>query len=815
MAQVVADEATNDATNSSNSTPPDTTVTPDPPVNKHASTALRSMDRHSNQPRIHVQNATRPHSSTKPQLSSTHLNGSSSHSPVLPDALHHPHPTTSDLPPRQPADQTHHSQRLHPNNNTTLHHPLHPIPASKPLSTSQSTTKSEPSTLPSQPDTAPDSSSLDFSRPPHAPQPFNIVSSLNDMSLNPQIDYPSTLQIMPMGPPQIIPIHPQHPAQLPHQHRRHHQPPIIHQPHPHHQQQQTFEHWVPQERVGAVIGGHGTVIRNLQEKSGATIQVHNDTVRDELKLFTIFGTRAQYETAVQLVKEIVERPRPSSHHYTSHHPTSFDARSHQSSSVHSSNHMSTTKSSSTSDMCKTVYVPTSCVGLVIGRNGETIKSLQDRSGADIKVTPDRKATPGSDDRSILISGTEDAIATAHQLVSEIVNDARSRRPSHHGALQPGATFKGQPVITEALAVPNEKVGLIIGKKGITIRELQVKSGAKIQVAKDDSSIRNDGSRPIAITGARSQVEDAKAMIANKINVSMLTIIQPPSTFQSPFVGTHGMTLPPAQPHGMQYVMPPNVYDPEYSNGQIHTFPQVVDLTDPNNSHNRHPMAYVPSYFGFNNVAPMTQHGQYTPQAMQMPFNHGVHTLHQAQQPQSSQQQPLHDQASLQGPQQIQQQPQQQQQQQQQTQQQLQPPEQESQIPASAVVQSQQQVDGVTPPANMVARDANSGFVMFPSHPFHPMASQIQPQHLYPGIPNPRVFPPRESHAHAHAQAQMLAHAQAQAQAQMHSQPYSQLQPMGAAQPNEAAEAGPLLDQQAIETAQNPAPVPSEIEQQNR
>ncbi|KAI0567369.1 KH domain containing protein [Gracilaria domingensis] len=722
-----------------------------------------------------------PPPQTQSHSSTIHPNGSSSHAhaSAMHDSLR---VAQSDTPVVTPAehilqapDANHVAAQLQSNlHQSSDSHSLQQRPASKPLSSS------EPSNARTQPpQSIIESAPLETSRPSHHPPPFNMVSSFSDLSLNAAMEYPSTLPIMPIPHQQIIPISPQHVAQVAQQNRRHHQHPLLHN----HNQQHTFQLWVPQERVGAVIGGHGAVIRSLQEKSGAAIQVHNDTVREDRKLFTIFGTRAQYETAAQLVNEIVERPRPSSH-YPSHHSTSMDPRSHFSSSIQSSNHMST--KSSTSDMCKTVYVPTSCVGLVIGRNGETIKSLQDRSGAEIKVTPDRKAAPGSDDRSILISGTEEAIATAHQLVSEIVNDARSRRPSHHGGLPPGSTYKGQPFFMETLAVPNEKVGLIIGKKGITIRELQMKSGAGIQVAKDDNSVRSDGSRPITITGSRAQVEDAKAMIANKINVNMLTTIHPPTTFQSPLVSTHGMPLAPGQPPGLQYVMP-NVYEAEYSNGQMHTFSPVVDLTDPNNSHSRHPpMAYMP-YFGYNNVAPLQQHRQFAQQAAQIPFNPA---LHQSQQPPSSQQQVLHDQTPPPG------QPQ---------------AEQESQLAAPMVGQAQQQLDGLAPPVNMVGGEANPGFVMFPS-PFHPMASQMQHQHIYPGMANTRVFP-RE----AHAQAQMFAHAQAQAQAQaqMHTQPFAQVQPLGSVPPNENAEVSSHLDQQPNDTVQNSAPIPSEIEQPDR
>lgn len=425
-----------------------------------------------------------------------------------------------------------------------------------------------------------------------------MVNAFADMSLAPpHMHYPTPMPIMPIQPQPLVPLVPphHHPAgpHLPHgaRHSAHH----AGTPHLMHNQRTTVCHWVPQERVGAVIGGHGNVIRSLQEKSGATIQVHNDTVRAEHKLFTVYGLPAQIETAIQLILDIVERPRGSS-----------------SGSERTAHHSLRETISQPPDLCKTIFVPSSCVGLVIGRNGETIRNLQDRSGAEIKVTPDEEAPRGHVNRSILISGNEDAIATAHQLVSQIVSDAR-RRHSHPGPLN--TTPNGEPVLMEVFSVPNEKVGLIIGKKGVAIRDLQLRSGAKIQVTKDDSSVR-DGSRPVTITGSRSQVEEAKNLIALKINMQYLPPSSAPPQFSPPpstppaVVATAPQATPiplpnPGTPQSVPYGFPP-MYESEYANGQPSSLQPVFDTNDPNAQQRGPTMTYFP-YLGFNNYAAMSQH----------------------------------------------------------------------------------------------------------------------------------------------------------------------------------------------------------------
>lgn len=61
-----------------------------------------------------------------------------------------------------------------------------------------------------------------------------------------------------------------------------------------------------------------------------------------------------------------------------------------------------------------------------------------------------------------------------------------------------------------MPVPNECVGLIIGKGGETIRQLQVESGAKMQVAIKESG--NSGLRNVFIEGPPEKYEHAKRLV---------------------------------------------------------------------------------------------------------------------------------------------------------------------------------------------------------------------------------------------------------------------------------------------------------------
>jgi far upstream element-binding protein len=163
----------------------------------------------------------------------------------------------------------------------------------------------------------------------------------------------------------------------------------------------------------------------------------------------------------------------------------------------------------------TIQIPSAKVGLVIGRRGETIRDLQDRSGARIAVTP----TPqdhNSPSRTVTITGDDSAIERAKTFIEEIVNDMAPR-----GAYG-GGGFQNTPPVT--MTVPQESIGLVIGRGGETVKQLQIQSRAKIQVQQVDPSVPAPAERTINLFGPPEAVEYAKQLIMEKVNgaVSRLT-----------------------------------------------------------------------------------------------------------------------------------------------------------------------------------------------------------------------------------------------------------------------------------------------------
>ena len=69
-----------------------------------------------------------------------------------------------------------------------------------------------------------------------------------------------------------------------------------------------------------------------------------------------------------------------------------------------------------------IPVPNECVGLIIGKGGETIRYLQMKSGSKIQVA--KKEIPGTSLRNVFIEGQPDKFEGAKVLIEEIVEEHR-------------------------------------------------------------------------------------------------------------------------------------------------------------------------------------------------------------------------------------------------------------------------------------------------------------------------------------------------------------------------------------------------------
>ena len=110
-----------------------------------------------------------------------------------------------------------------------------------------------------------------------------------------------------------------------------------------------------------------------------------------------------------------------------------------------------------------VRVPNDCVGLVIGKGGETIRQLQMQSGAK-KVQVAVDSAKGAGYRNLFVEGDREAYDRVQQMVKDIVEQQQKLKQAMTGVLPDNTQG-----MREEVPVPDNLVGLVIGKYDMLIR----------------------------------------------------------------------------------------------------------------------------------------------------------------------------------------------------------------------------------------------------------------------------------------------------------------------------------------------------------
>lgn len=204
-----------------------------------------------------------------------------------------------------------------------------------------------------------------------------------------------------------------------------------------------------------------------------------------------------------------------------------------------------------------IMVPDRTVGLIIGRGGETIRDLQERSGCHINIVGESKSVNGL--RPVNLIGTQEAAQKAKDSIMEIVdsdsrgeglgggrssvplpNEAPRREAPNMGMGMGGMGGMGgggggggggHDKINDSVYVPSDAVGMIIGKGGETIREMQSSTGCKINVAQ--SSGPGETQREIALIGTHDSIARARQAIDEKVE-AVVSLVYTNSSY--PLVG---------------------------------------------------------------------------------------------------------------------------------------------------------------------------------------------------------------------------------------------------------------------------------------
>lgn len=152
------------------------------------------------------------------------------------------------------------------------------------------------------------------------------------------------------------------------------------------------------------------------------------------------------------------------------------------------------------------------VGLIIGRGGENLRRVENTTGARVQFLDGPETT--SAQRHCKISGTRAARAAAKAELFRIMDDSEGGK---RATPAPARNQPKMPAMPESrdgdslqILVPDRTVGLIIGRGGETIRDLQERSGCHVNILSESKSV--NGMRPVNLIGSMSAQNYAKDLI---------------------------------------------------------------------------------------------------------------------------------------------------------------------------------------------------------------------------------------------------------------------------------------------------------------
>uniref|UniRef100_A0A8C4DMB1 K Homology domain-containing protein n=1 Tax=Dicentrarchus labrax TaxID=13489 RepID=A0A8C4DMB1_DICLA len=202
-----------------------------------------------------------------------------------------------------------------------------------------------------------------------------------------------------------------------------------------------------------VIGKGGEQISRIQLESGCKIQIASDSGGMLDRPCTLTGSPENIDQAKRLLSEIVEQCR---------YGPGFHSDMDGNSSI------------------QQILIPANKVGLVIGKGGETIKQLQERTGVQMIMIQDDPMPTGAD-KPLRITGDPHKVQQARELVVKLIRD-KDQGDFRVGRADFGSKMGGSSL---DVVVPRFAVGIIIGRNGEMIKKIQNDAGVRIQFKQDD------------------------------------------------------------------------------------------------------------------------------------------------------------------------------------------------------------------------------------------------------------------------------------------------------------------------------------------
>lgn len=279
--------------------------------------------------------------------------------------------------------------------------------------------------------------------------------------------------------------------------------------------------------AGSIIGKNASIVRELESESSARINLSREGTKVEtpsevFRYVTAEGSGAQVRIAhAKIISYLDEAKRKAKEEFKDGHMLKIP-----------------------------LSVPDQLIGVIIGRNGKSLRDLQedtqtkihiehsakdDRAGLSYRLVeivgdPEKVERAQATIVERLISAVSDNAPGTASISTTTSNRGRERSPSpldtrgsskHPSARGPGGPSgsDGEELDTMVIAVPLAQAGAVIGNRGDTVRQICEASGARIHIEERDKLAPDATERAVTITGTTSQVAKAFSLIQKALSDS--------------------------------------------------------------------------------------------------------------------------------------------------------------------------------------------------------------------------------------------------------------------------------------------------------
>jgi rRNA processing protein Krr1/Pno1 len=232
----------------------------------------------------------------------------------------------------------------------------------------------------------------------------------------------------------------------------------------------TIEIIVPTKQHAIIIGPKGATLQQIQAGSGATIDMpKRETASSKIN---ITGTPAQVAAAKNAIESLTDR--------------GFSTLTHP------------------GILSDEVTVDPKLIGLILGKNAETLRTIQSKTNTRINL-PDKGTTAKT--AKITIVGEKDGVKLAKATLKQLITDGFSPL-THEGYVKVDIVY------------PKERLGLLIGPNGQTIKSIQGNTKTRINIPDKTSN-----SQYVSVVGQPAGVAQAEKEI--------LRLLEPPAPIPEP------------------------------------------------------------------------------------------------------------------------------------------------------------------------------------------------------------------------------------------------------------------------------------------